>query len=195
MVWMNDTRSRILEATYELFCKHGAHVSLSQVSGALGIKKQSLYNYFPNKDALINEMLQLRAQDYFDELISYTVNNGNKSLYDFLKGFGHFCIELNSESGLIYLRRWISVTVTNTSFPEIQNLITELGMRYTDNLSKLYLKAKANKEIKESTSAYHIQIYSITLRGIINEFIELHSKKEAIELFDKFLDDYWKIIT
>lgn len=192
---MNDTRSRILEVTYDLFCKHGAHVSLSQVSGELGIKKQSLYNYFQNKDALINEMLTIKAQEYFDDLMAYTVKHKDQSFYDFLKGFGHFCIQLNSISGHLYLRRWISVTVTNTSFPVIQNLITELGMKYNNELKALFHHAISNKEINSSVTDYHIKIYSITLRGIINEFIELHSIEEIFEFYDKFFEDYWKSIT
>lgn len=48
-------RPRILHAASELFLIHGLDVSLDTIAVEAGTTRQTLYNHFPNKDALVLE--------------------------------------------------------------------------------------------------------------------------------------------
>ena len=48
-------RPRILHAASELFLTHGLDVSLDSIAVEAGTTRQTLYNHFPNKDALVLE--------------------------------------------------------------------------------------------------------------------------------------------
>lgn len=45
-------KEKILRIAYEKFSEKGYNTPLSEIAVAAGIKKQSIYNYFENKDAL-----------------------------------------------------------------------------------------------------------------------------------------------
>ena len=58
-----NTKQEILEASLELFSVQGFEAtSISQIAGAVGIRKASLYSHFENKqsilDALVKEVLE-----------------------------------------------------------------------------------------------------------------------------------------
>jgi len=56
-----ETRRRILEAAFRLFAEQGfENTTIVQITGAADIGKGTFYNYFPSKEALLN--------DFMDEL-------------------------------------------------------------------------------------------------------------------------------
>jgi AcrR family transcriptional regulator len=53
-----DTRRRICQAAASLFSLHGlSSVSMSDIAGAAGLTGPAIYNYFPSKDSLFNEIV------------------------------------------------------------------------------------------------------------------------------------------
>lgn len=61
---MNDKRTDILKATLELVSEHGFHgTPMSKVAEGAGVGAGTIYRYFENKEALINELfLELKGQ-------------------------------------------------------------------------------------------------------------------------------------
>ncbi len=61
------TGPRVREAAQQLFAKHGfAAVSMRQIAGAVGVQAGALYNYTPDKQALLFSLLE----GHMDELLS-----------------------------------------------------------------------------------------------------------------------------
>ena len=57
------TRSRIVEATTDLFYAHGVErTSLDDVMAATGVSKSQLYHYFADKDALVLEVIAVQTE-------------------------------------------------------------------------------------------------------------------------------------
>jgi AcrR family transcriptional regulator len=60
-----DTKTRILDAAIELFSIHGfSGVSMRDIARAVGIKESSIYNHFPGKDAILEEIFNLYQDEY-----------------------------------------------------------------------------------------------------------------------------------
>lgn len=54
----SETRARILDAAREVFEEHGyAHGTTNRIAAAAGLSVGSLYQYFPNKDAILVELV------------------------------------------------------------------------------------------------------------------------------------------
>ena len=54
-----DTRERSLLEAAALFSEHGFNgTSMSELAGAVGITKSSLYHHFPSKQALLSEIIE-----------------------------------------------------------------------------------------------------------------------------------------
>lgn len=66
-----DTRARILAATISLLSESSYRdVSLDKIAGICGIKKQSLFHYFPSKQAMVLAALERFNGYYQDELFA-----------------------------------------------------------------------------------------------------------------------------
>lgn len=58
-----SARERILEASYELFSRHGTQsVGINAVVEHAGVAKRTLYRHFESKDELVVEFLRLREE-------------------------------------------------------------------------------------------------------------------------------------
>jgi len=60
---MSQTRERLLQAAMELFARSGFHaIGLDAIIDAAGVSKQTFYNHFESKDALVLAALQRRRE-------------------------------------------------------------------------------------------------------------------------------------
>ena len=60
-----NTKKEILEAALELFSVQGFEAtSISQIAGAVGIRKASLYSHFENKQAILDALVQELLEQY-----------------------------------------------------------------------------------------------------------------------------------
>ena len=60
-----NTKQAILESSLELFSVQGFEAtSISQIAGAVGIRKASLYNHFENKQAILDALVQKVLEQY-----------------------------------------------------------------------------------------------------------------------------------
>lgn len=59
-----DTKSRVLDAAFEVFTEKGFHVAtVDEIAERAGVGKGTLYRYFSNKEALFNELVRLRLKE------------------------------------------------------------------------------------------------------------------------------------
>lgn len=60
-----NTKKEIVEAALELFSVQGFEAtSISQIAGAVGIRKASLYSHFENKQAILDELVKEVLEQY-----------------------------------------------------------------------------------------------------------------------------------
>ena len=60
-----NTKQEILEASLELFSAQGFEAtSISQIAGAVGIRKASLYSHFENKQAILDALVKEVLEQY-----------------------------------------------------------------------------------------------------------------------------------
>lgn len=64
-----ETRARILDAAAEVFGTHGyAAGTTNRIAAAAGLSVGSLYQYFPNKDAVLVELMRAHVEDGIAEI-------------------------------------------------------------------------------------------------------------------------------
>jgi AcrR family transcriptional regulator len=68
---MSDKRTDILEATLTLISEHGFHgTPMSQVAAEAGVGAGTIYRYFENKEALINELFMEIKREFSQAMLS-----------------------------------------------------------------------------------------------------------------------------
>jgi len=64
-----DRRELILDAALELFARQGiSHTTIAQIAKAAGISKGLIYNYFTNKEALLEEIIKTSVHRLYEFL-------------------------------------------------------------------------------------------------------------------------------
>ena len=70
-------RERILQAAYELFCRHGvAAVGVERIIAEAGVHRSSLYTHFPSKDELALAVLARRHEVWTERWLGSVVTGG-----------------------------------------------------------------------------------------------------------------------
>ena len=73
-----DKRSAILKATMELITEHGFHATpMSMIARHAGVAAGTIYNYFPSKDVLINQLYAELKEKMGSALIEGSEGSGN----------------------------------------------------------------------------------------------------------------------
>lgn len=64
-----NKKAQVLKASINVFAKYGYHkTTLDDIAKQLGIKKNTLYYYFTNKEAIFNEIIRSEAESLINSL-------------------------------------------------------------------------------------------------------------------------------
>jgi TetR/AcrR family transcriptional regulator, mexCD-oprJ operon repressor len=64
----------ILEAAARVLVAHGEQANMTDVAAAAGVARATVYRYFPNRQALIDELAELAVQSAGERLASARIN-------------------------------------------------------------------------------------------------------------------------
>ncbi|MBG0817797.1 TetR/AcrR family transcriptional regulator [Planomonospora sp. ID82291] len=68
---LDETRTRILDAAYEQFCRLGIRRStMEDVARRAGVSRVTVYRRFPTKDALVEHVVRREFRRYFDRFLA-----------------------------------------------------------------------------------------------------------------------------
>lgn len=106
------TKERILEATLELASSQGlGSVSLSQIAKVVGIQKQSIYNHFPSKEAVLEELYEYLRQKARDTINHEPIDYGSlvkgKTPLEILSTAVQSYMEMNNVSQMEQLYKFV----------------------------------------------------------------------------------------
>lgn len=124
-----EKKQEILLAAKKIFGQYGFDkTTLDDISLVVGIKKNSLYYYYPNKQAIFSALINEEAEQIFktfNKILDSKKSASNK-LKDFIKVSGQH----QRERAALY-------TTTVKAFMEIQELIRTMHKDLLDKLSNL----------------------------------------------------------
>jgi len=67
---LDDTRTRVLDAAYEQFCRMGIQRStMEDVARRAGVSRITVYRRFATKDALVEQVVRREFRRYFDQFL------------------------------------------------------------------------------------------------------------------------------
>ncbi|MFC2084403.1 TetR/AcrR family transcriptional regulator [Bacteroidota bacterium] len=146
-------RDQIKKTAIRIFARYGYHKStLDDIANSIGMKKNSLYYYFPNKEELFNELIQDEFEIFFkeiDKLIAARTNTTQKvkSILKKLITHSKERSSLYSTTFEVYLEIG---EVVEKSHKEHRNVITEkLAVILKDGIKNGELKKHNSNELAE----------------------------------------------
>lgn len=185
----------MIDQSYNLFCEYGENFSLSQVTNVLGIKKQSIYNYFSGKDELITEMLKYKVEIYYSDYKDAYDKLADADLKDRLYRMGEFTISEFKNEHRLKFRRWVSMSMTTKGIDEIKDIIESNESKFRDYIRILLQEAKYNRVIKNDDIEFIITAYIVLIRGIVDGILSLENYEYSQAFYKKMFEHYWIMIT
>lgn len=154
-----DTKQKILVKALELFSIKGYDaVSVGEIAKAVGIKAPSLYNHFPSKQAIFEEIVEATAAQYEKDTdsIDIHVQNVKADVSEFME---------ITEQELFEKVQWIfSYSIHNETISRFRRMMTIEQFR-SPELAKLYSMRYVDRVV-----AYHAEIFrNLIAAGIIAE--------------------------
>jgi AcrR family transcriptional regulator len=73
-----ETQNRIVTKTHELFMLYGIRsVSMDEIANHLGMSKKTIYQYFKDKDSLVEGVINIEIEMHQDEFSKYAIISEN----------------------------------------------------------------------------------------------------------------------
>ena len=144
-----DKKELILDSAKLIFAKYGyAKTTLEDIANVLGIKKNTLYYYFPGKEAIFNTVLSREAGLFWNEILEAVSKkkSASQKLYTILV------------EGMQYARKRINLhDFASEAFLDVKHALTnsptDFSERQVDEISKIIDEGVKNGEFKKCNSA------------------------------------------
>ncbi|OGU60739.1 MAG: hypothetical protein A2V66_08835 [Ignavibacteria bacterium RBG_13_36_8] len=138
----------IIKASMKAFAKFGYHkTTLEDIAEMVGIKKNSLYYYFPNKESLFHEMVLSEADTYFTEqmrILDTTLSSAEK-----VKRFMENAVRLHRDMKILHSIKEITLIEISEA---AKTLLHEFKRREIDLLDSILKEGIKNKEFAKHNS-------------------------------------------
>ena len=115
-----DNRQRIIEAAREAFTTEGYRSSIERIAQIAGVAKQTVYNHFPTKEALFDEMTR-DNMNLFLVSLSGSPDNPRQTLIEFGRKYYEGVL---SGQCVAWMRM---IAAESSRFPEMAQRTYQLG--------------------------------------------------------------------
>ncbi|WP_306113589.1 MULTISPECIES: TetR/AcrR family transcriptional regulator [unclassified Roseovarius] len=178
------TGPRVREAALHLFARHGfAAVSMRQIAGEVGVQAGALYNYTPDKQTLLFDLMKA----HMDELLAgWTAQGEADDPLAQLERFTRFHIRFNS-------RRPEAVFI---SYMELRNLSAE-NFAVIENLRRVYEDALADiLRAGVATGAFNVsepKVVAMAIIALLTGVNTWYSEEGRLSL-EEVEEVYWTMV-
>ena len=147
-----NRKLQIIQAAVKRFTKHGINkTTLDEIARDLRIGKATIYHYFQSKEELYYATIELRTEEYLEE-IKNIFNNGEKTIEDRFVDYFIYKSSLDEKYQLIY--ELVLMLLKDNNFePELnalKNLLQkekELIKEVLNKINRVKINPKADKSV------------------------------------------------
>ncbi|MBP2028127.1 AcrR family transcriptional regulator [Acetoanaerobium pronyense] len=167
------TKQRLMNCTFKYFSKKGYNASLSEISKCCGIKKQSIYNHFKNKDDLFYQVIDEEVSTFFKDKIEEFSNLQIESPEEKLKAIFFSFINYYKDIEKLRFWRFILFIESEELFLKSRDLIREKEIEFAKNIIGEFEKvlSKNNPEVVLNNSIAATQTFMTCIHGILDGFM------------------------
>jgi AcrR family transcriptional regulator len=178
------TGPRIRAAALKLFAQRGyAAVSMRQIAGEVGVQAGALYNYTPDKQALLFDLMQAHMQELLEARGSVDWPLGPVAA---LEGFARFHIRFHLDRpDAVFIAYMELRNLTPVNFMRIE----QLRRMYEDDLSAILQAGRA-------AGVFEIADVRVTTRAVIAMITGVTTwyREDGALSRDQVEDVYWDMV-
>jgi AcrR family transcriptional regulator len=168
------THDRLLTAAAALFAERGfGGTSMADIAERVGVRKASLYNYYPSKDELLMELLRRSLAAANDYCLTGLEAPGRveERLWRYLRGAVRFARE-NGE--LLAIFRLAAGQIGGELGGRVERAVVTQKQAQRRRLEELFREAAANGEVAPGDPAQHAYVFRAFVNGVLLGHLDCH---------------------
>jgi AcrR family transcriptional regulator len=179
----------ILEVAYQKFAEKGYNIPLSEIAEAVGIKKQSIYNYFESKEELYFEVINVHVDKYFYEKQVEFYELDHLSPSDQLKTIFMSIINYYSDSTRLRFWKWLLLSETANVIERAHSSLKEHERQLENRVKEIVEKALGDHPEAEIFCMPIACSFMAMLHGTIDVTMIYHGGCDI----ENIAEDVWSI--
>ena len=187
-------RKKLLKVAFEKFAQKGYNTALSEIAESAGIKKQSIYNHFENKDDLLYETIKTELLFFYStktlEFDGYVDLEPKEALKTMFFSICNYYNDINK----LKFWRWILLIESEELFTRCRDIIRL-------NEGNFYYRVKLNLESEmklrgdqEEILWSALQTFVVMVHGVLDGMLLYHDIYDSQILIESTWNFYWKSI-
>lgn len=184
------THRRLLTAAASLFAERGfGGTSMADIAERVGVRKASLYNYYPSKDELLMELLRQSLAAANDYCLTGLDAPGTveERLWRYLRGAVEFARE-NAE--LLGIFRLAAGQIGGELGERVERAVVAQKRAQRRRLEELFTEAAAEGAVAEGDPAQHAYVFRAFVNGVLLGHLDCHCGERPD---DACLRGAWKL--
>lgn len=168
------THARLLTAAASLFAERGfGGTSMADIAERVGVRKASLYNYYPSKDELLMELLRQSLAAANDYCLTGLDAPGTveERLWRYLRGAVEFARE-NAE--LLGIFRLAAGQIGGELGERVERVVVAQKRAQRRRLEELFGEAAAEGTVAPGDPAQHAYVFRAFVNGVLLGHLDCH---------------------
>ena len=183
------TKREITETAFRLFARNGFHeTSMENIANSLGIKKQSLYSHYKNKEEIILSVLQAQTEEIktaLDALIRAHCCQPIDRLLKFF--FIRVTLFLSDRERLLLIKRVYLYYEKDALNDFLSQAIKQLDVSVRRSLSEMLTEKCAAFRNPEKLQSF-LMSYMVTIQGYLDIILMTGYN---LEMAESVWDSFW----
>lgn len=163
-----DKKQEIIEAMFEAFAEKGHSASLSDISNKVGIKPQSIYSHFENKDQIVWLALEREIESKLAFLERKLEKFTSENTETALKEVAFYIIEYFDDRAKLKFWRNIYLIRNQELRKRCKKKIRYLEKTIGAKMAAIFQKGASTGEIKSDNWEGMMYLYVAMIHGILN---------------------------
>ncbi|MGL4368283.1 MAG: TetR/AcrR family transcriptional regulator [Spirochaetota bacterium] len=177
-----DKKSRIMGATLKLIMVNGFHgTPVSAIADEAGVGAGTIYRYFENKEAIINELYTVIQKELHEETIRNVPADASVRDEFYIKWRNILMYFLNNPYEAKFIEQY-------SASPYISPIAIEENNRRNSHLRELISRGLASHEIRD----VDYKTIAVYMWGTIKQLHYLHTTG-ALAVTDSIIDDVYSV--
>ncbi|MBE0451369.1 MAG: TetR/AcrR family transcriptional regulator [Clostridia bacterium] len=177
---------------FEKFAQKGYNTTLSEIAQGAGIKKQSIYNHFENKDELLYETIKIELLSFYStkslEFDSYMDLEPKEALKTMYYSICDYYKDINK----LKFWRWLLLIESKELFTKCRDLIRQNEGKFYNRVKDLLEGEIKKSGIEDEMLWPSIQTFVVMIQGVLDGMLLYHDVYDSQILIENTWNFYWK---
>ncbi len=184
----------LLEVAFEKFAQKGYNTSLSEIAQGAGIRKQSIYNHFKDKDELLYETIKIELLSFYASKSSEFEGYMQLDVKEALRAMFFSICNYYRDINRLKFWRWILLIESKDLFTRCRDLIREKEGKFYSRIKLLLERELEGYNVNEDELKIAVQSFVVMIHGVLDGMLLYHEVYDSHILIENTWLFYWQSI-